>query len=235
MDSRGQRTRGHGIGQRLRPHPALRRDQITQRGCPHGPLVHHGRLVRPHLQRLRLLRSGQADRPNSTTSSTREATENRDRRHQRHLRRPDPADPEVLSFKRRRGHTAHIRAFVERTITVAACPDCDGTRLDDAAGSSKVTGTSIADTWGMQINDWPRGPPGSTNPRSPPADADAPFARLVRGVGLGYLSLNRPSGTPQNGEAQPTKMFRHLGSALTDVTYVFDEPTVGLHPTTARG
>ena len=164
----------------------------------------------------------------------REATENRDRRHQRHLRRPDPADPEVLSFKRRRGHTAHIRAFVERTITVAACPDCDGTRLDDAAGSSKVTGTSIADTWGMQINDWPRGPPGSTNPRSPPADADAPFARLVRGVGLGYLSLNRPSGTPQNGEAQPTKMFRHLGSALTDVTYVFDEPTVGLHPTTAR-
>ncbi len=125
----------------------------------------------------------------------------------------------------------HIRAFVERAVTFAACPACAGTRLNEAARSSKVRGRSIADLCAMQISDlagWVR-------------ELDEPslaplLAALQRSldsfveIGLGYLSLERPSGTLSGGEAQRTKMIRHLGSALTDVTYVFDEPTIGLHP-----
>ena len=125
----------------------------------------------------------------------------------------------------------HIRAFVERAATFTACPECGGSRLAAPARSSKIRGVSIADACAMQVSDladWVR-------------DLDEPsVAPLLSGlrqildsmaeVGLGYLSLDRASGTLSGGEAQRTKMIRHLGSSLTDVTYVFDEPTVGLHP-----
>ena len=125
----------------------------------------------------------------------------------------------------------HVRAFVERAVTFTTCPDCDGTRLTPEARSSKIRGKNIADLCAMQISDlasWVR-------------DLDEPsVAPLAAGlqhlldsftnIGLGYLSLERPSGTLSGGEAQRTKMIRHLGSSLTDVTYVFDEPTIGLHP-----
>ncbi|WP_329059871.1 excinuclease ABC subunit UvrA [Amycolatopsis sp. NBC_01480] len=125
----------------------------------------------------------------------------------------------------------HIRAFVERAVTFTVCPDCDGTRLSELARSSKINGTSIADACAMQISDlaeWVR-------------KLDEPSVAPLLGslrhtldsfteIGLGYLSLDRPAGTLSGGEAQRTKMIRHLGSSLTDVTYVFDEPTIGLHP-----
>ncbi|QDO86940.1 excinuclease ABC subunit UvrA [Ornithinimicrobium ciconiae] len=133
--------------------------------------------------------------------------------------------------KDREAMQPHIRAFVDRAITFTTCPDCDGTRLNEGARSSKIKGISIADAAQMQISDlaeWIR-------------DLDEPsVAPLLEGlretldsfveIGLGYLSLDRPSGTLSGGEAQRTKMIRHLGSALTDVTYVFDEPSIGLHP-----
>ncbi len=125
----------------------------------------------------------------------------------------------------------HVRAFVERAVTFTTCPDCDGTRLSAEARSSKINGKNIADVCAMQITDladWVR-------------ELDEPsVAPLLTGlqylldsfaeIGLGYLSLDRSSGTLSGGEAQRTKMIRHLGSSLTDVTYVFDEPTIGLHP-----
>jgi excinuclease UvrABC ATPase subunit len=125
----------------------------------------------------------------------------------------------------------HVRAFVERVVTFTACPDCDGTRLAPEARSSRIAGRNIAELCAMQISDlgdWVR-------------DLGEPsVAPLLSGlqhlldsfvdIGLGYLSLDRPSGTLSGGEAQRTKMIRHLGSSLTDVTYVFDEPTIGLHP-----
>jgi excinuclease UvrABC ATPase subunit len=125
----------------------------------------------------------------------------------------------------------HIGAFVDRAVTFMPCPDCDGTRLNEAARSSKIKGKNIADLCAMQISDlaeWIR------DLEEPSV---APLLATLRHVldsfveiGLGYLSLDRPSGTLSGGEAQRTKMIRHLGSSLTDVTYVFDEPTVGLHP-----
>ncbi|MFC0678280.1 ATP-binding cassette domain-containing protein [Lysobacter korlensis] len=125
----------------------------------------------------------------------------------------------------------HIRAFVDRAVTFTTCPDCGGTRLNEAARASRIDGINIADACAMQISDlaeWVR-------------DIDepsvAPLIATLRQtldsfveIGLGYLSLDRPSGTLSGGEAQRTKMIRHLGSSLTDVTYVFDEPTIGLHP-----
>jgi excinuclease UvrABC ATPase subunit len=125
----------------------------------------------------------------------------------------------------------HIRAFVERVATFTTCPDCGGTRLSEAARSSKIDGVSIADACAMQISDlaaWVAGL----------SDASvAPLLGALREtldsfveIGLGYLSLDRSSGTLSGGEAQRTKLIRHLGSSLTDVTYVFDEPTIGLHP-----
>ncbi len=125
----------------------------------------------------------------------------------------------------------HVRRFVERAVTFTTCPDCQGTRLSKEALSSKIRDKNIAELCAMQISDlaaWLR-------------DLDAPpVAPLVANlqhlldsfaeIGLGYLSLNRPAGTLSGGEAQRTKMIRHLGSSLTDVTYVFDEPTIGLHP-----
>src|SRR5690349_17570059 len=132
-------------------------------------------------------------------------------------------DPEAMQ--------PHVRRFVESAVTFQACPECDGTRLTAEARSSKIRGRSIADLCTMQISDlatWVR-------------ELDEPSVTpLLRGlqhlldsfteIGLGYLSLDRPAGTLSGGEAQRTKMIRHLGSSLTDVTYVFDEPTIGLHP-----
>src|SRR4051812_28189354 len=125
----------------------------------------------------------------------------------------------------------HVRAFVERAVTFTACPECGGTRLSEAARSSKIDGISIADACAMQISDlagWVRG---LDEPSAAPllASLGETLDSFVE-IGLGYLSLDRPSGTLSGGEAQRTKMIRHLGSSLTDVTYVFDEPTVGLHP-----
>ncbi|HEX6364620.1 MAG TPA: excinuclease ABC subunit UvrA, partial [Agromyces sp.] len=125
----------------------------------------------------------------------------------------------------------HIRAFVERAVTFAACPECGGTRLAEGARSSKIAGISIADACAMQISDlagWIRG---LDEPSVAPllANLQQIMDSFVE-IGLGYLSLDRSSGTLSGGEAQRTKMIRHLGSSLTDVTYVFDEPTVGLHP-----
>lgn len=125
----------------------------------------------------------------------------------------------------------HIRAFVERVATFAVCPECDGTRLTEGARSSKIEGVSIADACRMQVTDladWVRGldlPGAGPLLQALSANLDA-FVTL----GLGYLSLERPSGTLSGGEAQRIKMLRHLGSSLTDITYVFDEPTIGLHP-----
>ncbi|SDY68549.1 excinuclease ABC, A subunit [Amycolatopsis xylanica] len=125
----------------------------------------------------------------------------------------------------------HIRAFVERVVTFTICPECDGTRLSELARSSKIKRINIADACAMQISDladWVRG---LKEPSVAPllANLTATLDSFVE-IGLGYLSLDRPAGTLSGGEAQRTKMIRHLGSALTDVTYVFDEPTIGLHP-----
>jgi len=124
----------------------------------------------------------------------------------------------------------HIRAFVERAVTFTACPDCGGTRLNEAARSSRIQGLNIADACAMQISDladWVRG---LDEPSVAPllATLGDTLDSFVA-IGLGYLSLDRPSGTLSGGEAQRTRMIRHVGSALTDVTYVFDEPTIGLH------
>ena len=125
----------------------------------------------------------------------------------------------------------HVRAFVERVITFSTCPDCGGTRLSEAARSSKVKGISIADACAMQISDLAAWVRGLKEPALAPllASLGALLEAFVE-IGLGYLSLDRPAGSLSGGEAQRTKMIRHLGSSLTDVTYVFDEPTVGLHP-----
>jgi excinuclease UvrABC ATPase subunit len=129
----------------------------------------------------------------------------------------------------------HIRAFVERAITFTTCPDCDGTRLSEAARSSKVAGISIADACAMQISDLAEWVRGLDEPSvAPLLDALQQTLDSFVEIGLGYLSLDRSSGTLSGGEAQRTKMIRHLGSSLTDVTYVFDEPTIGMHPHDVR-
>ncbi|MEU5547237.1 excinuclease ABC subunit UvrA [Streptomyces sioyaensis] len=125
----------------------------------------------------------------------------------------------------------HIRAFVERAVTFTSCPECDGTRLSEAARSSKIKRISIADACAMQISDLAEWVRGLDEPSVAPllAKLRHTLESFVE-IGLGYLSLDRPSGTLSGGEAQRVKMIRHLGSSLTDVTYVFDEPTIGLHP-----
>ncbi len=125
----------------------------------------------------------------------------------------------------------HIRAFVERAVTFTTCPDCGGTRLSEAARSSRIRGTNIADACAMQISDLAEWVGGLEEPSVAPllGALRHTFDSFVE-IGLGYLSLDRPSGTLSGGEAQRVKMIRHLGSSLTDVTYVFDEPTIGLHP-----
>ncbi|GGO09094.1 ATP-binding cassette domain-containing protein [Micromonospora parathelypteridis] len=125
----------------------------------------------------------------------------------------------------------HIRAFVERAVTFTTCPDCDGTRLSKEALSSKIKGRNIADACAMQISDLAAWVREIEEPSVSPLLAGLQhLLDSFEEIGLGYLSLDRPSGTLSGGEAQRTKMIRHLGSSLTDVTYVFDEPTIGLHP-----
>ena len=125
----------------------------------------------------------------------------------------------------------HVRAFVERAVTFAVCPDCDGTRLSPEARSSKIDGTTIADACAMQITDLAAWVNALAEPSvAPLLGALGETLDSFVEIGLGYLSLDRPAGTLSGGEAQRTKMIRHLGSSLTDVTYVFDEPTIGLHP-----
>jgi excinuclease UvrABC ATPase subunit len=132
-------------------------------------------------------------------------------------------DPEAMQ--------SHVRAFVDRAVTFTTCPECDGTRLSEAARSSKIKKVSIADACAMQISDLAEWVRGLDEP------SVAPLLQVLGEtldsfveIGLGYLSLDRASGTLSGGEAQRTKMIRQLGSSLTDVTYVFDEPTIGLHP-----
>ena len=125
----------------------------------------------------------------------------------------------------------HVRAFVERAVTFTACPECGGTRLNEPARSSKIKGINIAAACAMQIDDLAEWLRGLDEPSVAPllAGLQHTFDSFVE-IGLGYLSLDRPSGTLSGGESQRTRMIRHLGSSLTDVTYVFDEPTIGLHP-----
>jgi excinuclease UvrABC ATPase subunit len=132
-------------------------------------------------------------------------------------------DPEAMQ--------PHIRAFVERAITFTTCPECDGTRLSKEARSSRIHGKNIADVCAMQISDLAQWVRQLDEPSVAPLLAGLQhLLDAFAEIGLGYLSLDRPAGTLSGGEAQRTKMIRHLGSSLTDVTYVFDEPTIGLHP-----
>jgi excinuclease UvrABC ATPase subunit len=125
----------------------------------------------------------------------------------------------------------HVRAFVERAVTFTTCPDCDGTRLSAAARSSRIDGVNIADVCAMEIIDLAEWVRGVDEPSvGPLLEALRQTLDSFVEIGLGYLSLDRPTGTLSGGEAQRAKMIRHLGSSLTDVTCVFDEPTTGLHP-----
>ncbi|ALE73031.1 daunorubicin resistance protein DrrC [Pseudonocardia sp. EC080610-09] len=145
--------------------------------------------------------------------------------------------------KDREAMQPHIRAFVDRAIVFRTCPECDGTRLSELARSSRIDGVNIADACAMQIDDlaeWVRGLEARAADDAERGSALCGVAPLLTSlretldsfveIGLGYLSLDRPAGSLSGGEAQRTKMIRHLGSSLTDVTYVFDEPTIGLHP-----
>ncbi|GAB3246091.1 excinuclease ABC subunit UvrA [Arthrobacter pigmenti] len=142
-----------------------------------------------------------------------------------------PKIQKSMLSKDREAMQPHIRAFVDRAITFTSCPECGGTRLSEAARLSKINGTSIADACAMQINELAEWVRGLDEPSVGPllTTLGETLDSFVE-IGLGYLSLDRPAGTLSGGEAQRTKMIRHLGSALTDVTYVFDEPTIGLHP-----
>ena len=142
-----------------------------------------------------------------------------------------PRIQKSMLSKDREAMQPHIRAFVDRAIVFHTCPECDGTRLNDTARSSKIDGKSIADVCAMQISDlaeWVRGidDPGMAPLIAKLVDTLDAFVQ----IGLGYLSLDRPTGTLSGGESQRTKMIRHLGSPITDATYVFDEPSIGLHP-----
>jgi len=142
-----------------------------------------------------------------------------------------PKIQKSMLSKDREAMQPHIRRFVDRAVTFATCPECDGTRLNEGARSSRIDGLNIADACAMQITDLAEWVRGLDEPSVGPllTTLGETLDNFVE-IGLGYLSLDRPAGTLSGGEAQRTKMIRHLGSALTDVTYVFDEPTIGLHP-----
>ncbi|MFF8312200.1 ATP-binding cassette domain-containing protein [Streptomyces lydicus] len=142
-----------------------------------------------------------------------------------------PRVQKSMLAKDREAMQPHIREFVDRAVTFTTCPECDGTRLSEAARSSKIEGISIADACAMQISDLAAWVRGLAEPSVAPllTTLQHTLESFVE-IGLGYLALDRPSGTLSGGEAQRVKMIRHLGSSLTDITYVFDEPTIGLHP-----
>ena len=142
-----------------------------------------------------------------------------------------PKVQKSMLSKDREAMQPHIRAFVDRAVTFAPCPECGGTRLNEGARGSLIRGISIADACAMQISDLAGWVAGLDEPSVAPllANLGHTLDSFVE-IGLGYLSLERPAGTLSGGEAQRTRMIRHLGSALTDITYVFDEPTIGLHP-----
>jgi excinuclease UvrABC ATPase subunit len=146
-----------------------------------------------------------------------------------------PRVQKSLLSKDREAMQPHIRAFVDRAVTFVTCPECGGTRLNEGARSSRVRGLNIAEVCAMQISDLAEWARHLDEPSVAPllAGLQETLDSFVE-IGLGYLSLDRPSGTLSGGEAQRTKMIRHLGSALTDVTYIFDEPTIGLHPHDVR-
>ena len=142
-----------------------------------------------------------------------------------------PRIQKSMLAKDREAMQPHIREFVDRAVTFTTCPECDGTRLAAEARSSKIKGINIADACAMQISDLAEWVRGLKEPSvAPLLTALGQVLDSFAEIGLGYLSLDRPAGTLSGGEAQRVKMVRQLGSALTDVTYVFDEPTVGLHP-----
>ncbi|WP_254705855.1 ATP-binding cassette domain-containing protein [Streptomyces vilmorinianum] len=142
-----------------------------------------------------------------------------------------PRIQKSMLSKDKEGMQPHIREFVERAVTFTTCPECDGTRLSEGARASKIKRISIADACAMQISDLATWVRGLDEPSvAPLLTALGQTLDSFVEIGLGYLSLDRPSGTLSGGEAQRVKMIRHLGSSLTDVTYVFDEPTIGLHP-----
>ncbi|MER6289817.1 excinuclease ABC subunit UvrA [Streptomyces sviceus] len=142
-----------------------------------------------------------------------------------------PRIQKSMLAKDRESMQPHIREFVDRAITFTVCPECEGTRLNEGARSSKIKGISIADACAMQISDLAEWVRALDEPSvGPLLTALGETLDSFVEIGLGYLSLDRSSGTLSGGEAQRTKMIRHLGSSLTDVTYVFDEPTIGLHP-----
>ncbi|WP_130177512.1 excinuclease ABC subunit UvrA [Cryobacterium sp. SO1] len=142
-----------------------------------------------------------------------------------------PKVQKSMLSKDREAMQPHIRAFVDRAVTFATCPDCGGTRLNEGARSSRIAGVNIADACALQISDLAAWVRTFDDPSVAPllAALQHLFDSFTE-IGLGYLSLDRPAGTLSGGEAQRTKLIRHLGSSLTDVTYVFDEPTIGLHP-----
>jgi excinuclease UvrABC ATPase subunit len=142
-----------------------------------------------------------------------------------------PKIQKSMLSKDREAMQPHIRAFVDRVITFTTCPECGGTRLSDGARSSKIKGVNIADACAMQISDLAEWVAALDEPSvAPLLEALQQALESFVEIGLGYLTLDRPTGTLSGGEAQRTKMIRHLSSSLTDVTYVFDEPTIGLHP-----
>ncbi len=203
-------------------------------GALTDPRLQHGRLVRPHLQRSRPAH-GQADREVHQEGARQAAVRGADQDQGRGINLTYegliPKIQKSMLSKDVEAMQPHVRAFVERAITFTTCPECDGTRLSKEARSSKIKGKNIADLCAMQISDladWVR-----TVDEPSVAPLLAGLQHLLDSfaeIGLGYLSLDRPAGTLSGGESQRTKMIRHLGSSLTDVTYVFDEPTIGLHP-----
>lgn len=142
-----------------------------------------------------------------------------------------PRVQKSMLSKDREAMQPHIRAFVDRAVTFTTCPECLGTRLNEGARSSRVAGLNIAEACAMQISDLAAWVEKIDDPSvAPLLSALSQTLDSFVQIGLGYLSLDRPAGTLSGGEAQRTKMIRHLGSSLTDVTYIFDEPTIGLHP-----
>jgi excinuclease UvrABC ATPase subunit len=231
--------RGHGIGHRHRPVPAVRRHEVAQRGCAHDP----GYTADGWYVRIFAAAGLDPDKPIRKYTKKelhdflhKEPTKVRSTRSTSPHEGLIPRIQKSFLSKDVDAMQPHIRAFVERAVTFTTCPECGGTRLNEAARSSKIKKINIADACAMQINDLAEWVRGLNEPSvAPLLAALRPTLDSFVEIGLGYLSLDRPSGTLSGGEAQRTKMIGHLGSSLTDVTYVFDEPTIGLHPTTSSG